>query len=189
MLKTDAARPVLATETSSGPDAADSSGLLQRKVEEVFEDARNDVYYYVLTLGIPTALAQEITQEAFLRLYVALKQGDGIENKRAWIFRVAHNLTLKTRARESRFHPLHPELETRLQAQHHDTELEVAARDRQERFSRAVAELSPQQRQVLHLRAEGLRYREIGEVLGLGTSTVNEFLRRAIAKLRKVLHE
>jgi DNA-directed RNA polymerase specialized sigma24 family protein len=34
-----------------------------------------------------------------------------------------------------------------------------------------------------------LRYREIGEAVGIGTSTVNEFLRRAVAKLRKALHE
>jgi DNA-directed RNA polymerase specialized sigma24 family protein len=32
---------------------------------------------------------------------------------------------------------------------------------------------------------EGLRYPEIGQALGIGASTVGEFLRRAIARIRK----
>ena len=46
--------------------------------------------------------------------------------------------------------------------------------------------LSAQERQCLLLRAEGLRYREIGEILGVGTSTVGEFLQRALRKLMKI---
>ena len=36
------------------------------------------------------------------------------------------------------------------------------------RLKRALSRLPEEQRQCLHLRAEGLRYREIGEVLGRG---------------------
>lgn len=54
---------------------------------------------------------------------------------------------------------------------------------------RAVEGLSKQQRQCLHLRAEGFRYREIGEVLGIRISTVNEFVKRAVSRLRKARHE
>jgi RNA polymerase sigma-70 factor (ECF subfamily) len=189
MPETEAARPTLVADTQDALDPADTARSLHTKVGELFESARNDVYYYVLTLGPPPAQAQEITQEAFLRLYASLKTGDPIENMRAWVFRVAHNLALKSRTRESKLHPLETELESQLRGRYQDIESELIHRDRQERFAEAVAGLSPQQRQVLHLRAEGLRYREIAEVLGLGTSTVNEFLRRAISKLKKVLHE
>jgi hypothetical protein len=34
--------------------------------------------------------------------------------------------------------------------------------------------------------SEGLRYREIGKILGVGTSTVGEFLQRALRKLVKI---
>jgi len=47
----------------------------------------------------------------------------------------------------------------------------------------AMKRLSLQERQCLNLRAEGLRYREIGEILGIATPTVGEFLRRAIKKM------
>ena len=47
----------------------------------------------------------------------------------------------------------------------------------------AISMLSAQQKQCLYLRAEGFRYREIAEILGVTISTVAESLRRAIKKL------
>ena len=56
-------------------------------------------------------------------------------------------------------------------------------------MKQALDTLSPQQRQCLHLRAEGLRYREIAETIGVGISTVGEFLNRAVTRLRKAANE
>ena len=61
--------------------------------------------------------------------------------------------------------------------------------ERMVRFHRAVENLSDQQRRCLRLRLEGLRYPDIAAVLGISSSAVGEFLRRAIAKLRKVSRE
>ena len=47
----------------------------------------------------------------------------------------------------------------------------------------AIARLNPAERQCLHLRTKGLRYREIAEILDLGTTTVAETLYRVIDKL------
>ena len=55
------------------------------------------------------------------------------------------------------------------------------------RMHRAAETLSPQQRQCLHLRAEGLRYQEIADTIGVSVSTVSEFLKRAIVRLRKAV--
>jgi DNA-directed RNA polymerase specialized sigma24 family protein len=38
------------------------------------------------------------------------------------------------------------------------------------------------------LRAAGLRYREIGEVLGMATSTVSDTVERAVKKLAEKCH-
>ena len=40
------------------------------------EDAREDVYYYVLTLGVSPAQAQEVAQEVFLRLFTTMRRGE-----------------------------------------------------------------------------------------------------------------
>ena len=56
-------------------------------------------------------------------------------------------------------------------------------REKFRRLSAAMRELAESERECLLLRAEGLRYREIAEVLGLATSTVADTVERANRKL------
>ena len=162
---------------------------LQDEVAQLFEEMRDGVYRYVLSLGVPPAQAQETTQEVFLRLYASLKRNDLIRNRRAWVVRVAHNLGLSLRVHKSSCAPFSPDVETRLADPGLNPEQRLLERERLLCFHRAVENLSEQQQRCLHLRLEGLRYPEIGAVLGISASAVAEFLRRAIARLRKASHE
>src|SRR5450432_3255948 len=87
---------------------------LQNRVAQLFEESRQDVYRYLLTLGLYPPAAQEAVQEVFLRLYAALKKGEDIRSPRGWVFRVAHNHGLKVRARQASEAAFDPELEARL---------------------------------------------------------------------------
>jgi RNA polymerase sigma-70 factor (ECF subfamily) len=162
---------------------------LQDQVAEVYDSAREDVYRYIVLMGVAPEQAQEVCQEAFLRLYVALKKGQNIENARAWIFTVARHEALRLRASAANFTSLDPESEARLQADSLSPEQAVLDQERQRRLHSAVASLSDQQRECFHLRVEGFAYREIGEIIGVSTSTVTEFMRRAVSRLRKALYE
>jgi len=162
---------------------------LQVQVAQLFEESREDVYRYLLTLGLTPPRAQEAAQEVFLRLYASLKKGEDIQNPRAWIFRVAHNWGLKVKARQSAEDPIAPEMEIRLESPAQTPEHQLLERERMERFHRAVENLSEQQRRCLFLRMEGLRYPEIGAAMGISSSAVGEFLRRAVARLKKVHNE
>ena len=158
---------------------------LQDQVAQLFEEARDDVYRYLLSLGLYPPQAQEAAQEVFLRLYVTIKKGEDVQNPRAWIFRVAHNLGLKIRAKQSTQAPFDPEIELKLSSAELNPEQSLLERERSPLFHRAVQGLSEQQRRCLFLRLEGLRYPEIGAALGISPSAVGEFLRRAIARLKK----
>jgi RNA polymerase sigma-70 factor (ECF subfamily) len=162
-----------------------SGSALRERVGELYEDAREDVYRYLLTLGLYPPTAQEVGQEVFLRLYEVLRKGGEIENARAWVFRVAHNLGLKTRARQGTETPFDPEVGQWLTAVTETPESQLMERERMSRYHRAVEGLSEQQRRCLFLRLEGLRYPEIASALGISASAVGEFLRRATARLRK----
>ncbi len=162
---------------------------LQDQVAQLFEESREDVYRYLLTLGLHPPGAQEAVQEVFLRLYATLRKGEQIENPRGWIFRVAHNHGLKMRTRQISEEPFDADMEGRLVAATEDPERSLLERERMTRFHRAVEGLSEQQKRCLFLRMEGLRYPEIGSALGISPSAVGEFLRRAIARLRKVRDE
>ena len=162
---------------------------LQERVTRLFEEARDDVYRYLLTLGLHPPRAQEAVQEVFLRLYATLKKGEEIENPRAWVFRVAHNYGLKVRERQVSEEPFDAGLEARLATSGESPEAELLERERMLRFHHAVEGLSEQQKRCLFLRMEGLRYPEIGAALGISASAVGEFLRRAMARLKKVRDE
>jgi RNA polymerase sigma-70 factor (ECF subfamily) len=118
-----------------------------------------------------------------------MKKGETIENPRAWVFRVAHNYGLKVRARQVTETPFDPAMEIRLQAPAASPEQSLIERERMARFHDAVQGLSEQQRRCLFLRLEGLRYHEIASTLGISASAVGEFLRRALARLKKVRDE
>jgi len=137
---------------------------------------------------LPPPQAQETTQEVFLRLYLALEEGERIEKTRAWVFRVAHNLGLDMRAKNQLL-PMAPGLAATLQDTARSVEADLIERERMEQLSGSWKSLSVQQRQCLHLRAEGLRYREIAETMGISISSVREFLSRAILRLQKAVHE
>jgi RNA polymerase sigma-70 factor (ECF subfamily) len=158
------------------------------QVERLFLEARDDVYRYLLTLGLHPPLAQDATQDVFLSLYVALQKGEDIRNTRAWVFRVAHNHGLNLREKQNYTRPFEPEMEACLPAPEKSAEQSLIERERLLRLHNAVAGLSAQQKSCLFLRAEGLRYQEIAQVIGVGTSTVGEFLRRAITRLRRANH-
>src|SRR5262245_38446602 len=166
-----------------------SGTALQEQVTRLFEESRDDVYRYLLTLGLYPPRAQEAVQEVFLRLYATLRKGEEIQSPRAWVFRVAHNLGLKIRARQQSEEPFDAEARSEYAASMGTPETELLERERLVRFHDAVQGLSEQQRRCLFLRLEGLRYPEIGSALGISASAVGEFLRRAMVRLRKVRDE
>jgi RNA polymerase sigma-70 factor (ECF subfamily) len=163
---------------------------LEATVSQAYTDWREDVYRYLLVLGLYPPQAQEAAQEVFLRLYTTLRNGgEPIRNQRAWVFRTAHNLGLTVRSRESGTLPFDANLAATTPDGDRGPERGLIEQEKWRNLHRAVAGLSAQQRQCLRLRAEGLKYGEIAETIGISVSTVYEFLRRAVTKLRKAAYE
>lgn len=158
-----------------------------RKVAEIFELLRDPVYRYLVGMLGDPAEAEDLVQDAFLRLYVHLCDGQHVGNVRAWTYRVAHNLALDHLRRNDHVELLDAVVWDRIcEKEKHrvpDAELCLLEKERRELFQKAVERLSPQERSCLSLKAEGLTYREIGEVLGLRISTVATFVERGIKKL------
>lgn len=163
------------------------TGEIHAEMERIYADSRSSVCAYLLYLGVPSDQAQEVTQEVFLRLYQGMRKGTAIDNVRAWLFKVAHNLGLKVR-KDERSRVVAPDWD-RFSAPGESNEDLMISRQRNSRVAAAMETLSVQQRHCLYLRFEGLRYREIAEVIGISVSSVNEFIRRAIARLAEAANE
>lgn len=66
---------------------------------------------------------------------------------------------------------------------HPNPEDQVAFRQRQDRLRSVVDALPEMDRECLYLRSEGLRYREIADVLGVSVGSVANSLARALLRL------
>ena len=161
----------------------------QELVSQAYEENRDAIYRYLVALGTKPSVAQDLTQELFLKLYSTIGKGKQIQNVRAWMFTVASNLALNHLRAETYRPSLSGEdvgrwLESQAQPGA-DPEKALLERERAVALQEAISTLSHQQRVCLHLRAEGFRYREIAKILGVTVPTVAEFLRRAISKLQR----
>jgi RNA polymerase sigma-70 factor (ECF subfamily) len=159
--------------------------LHRQQVADLYSAERDGVYRSLIVVGLSRAKAEESSQEAFLRLYAELRDGLTIENPRAWVYRVAHNLGMDALASQARESNLSEAMMANIASNGRNVEDGLIEDEGMENLRIAVKRLSKQQRLCLELRAEGLRYQDIAEVLQIRTSTVGEFLRRAIQQLRK----
>ena len=160
---------------------------LEEKVTLYFEQWRDPVNRYVVAAFGDPAAAEDITQEAFLQLYGHLNAGRKVVNVRAWVFRAAHSLAI-SRIRSQRFIEVlddesWEELRRSLSDSTPNPEQQLLQLEKFRRLRLAISRLTAVERQCLHLRTKGLRYREIAEVLELASSTVAETLYRVIDKL------
>ena len=141
--------------------------------------------------GLSREDADEGIQETFLRLHQHLRKDGDRSNLRGWIFQVARNLARNQHksARIRRTEALDDGLERggALADPNGSPEDQAIRSERMRRLRRSMEMLTAQQRECVMLRASGLRYREIAEVLGVGISSVGETVQRAAARLNEVL--
>jgi RNA polymerase sigma-70 factor (ECF subfamily) len=170
-------------------ERCEESRVLQREVTALFDDLRAPLLRYLSSFGLAPQDAEEVIQEVFLSLFLHLRDGKPRSNIRGWLFRVAHNLGLKRRQTNHRALRLaassgNSSVEAQLDGCA-DPETQVSFLQRRERLLAVVKALPEQDRQCLYLRAEGLRYREIAQILGLSLGGVSLSLSRSLARLSR----
>lgn len=138
-----------------------------------------------LDFGLSGHDGEEVVQEVFLALFSQLKCGRDKSNLSAWLFRVAHNLAIKRRMSSRGEIPDGGGAIGTLAHPAQNPEEELASVQRQRRFSSILDALPEQDRRCLYLRAEGLRYREISEVLGMSLGSVAASLQRTLARFQR----
>jgi|HubBroStandDraft_3_1064219.scaffolds.fasta_scaffold147078_2 RNA polymerase sigma-70 factor (ECF subfamily) len=156
----------------------------EQEVTELFERWRGALLRYLSTFGLPPHDREEIVQEVFLSLFAHLRQEKARTNLRGWLFRVAHNLALKQRNAERRTNGIAADVDN-LPHPALNPEEELASNQRQRRLSSILNALPDQDRRCLYLRAEGLRYREIAEILGMSLGSVSGSLVRSFARFER----
>jgi RNA polymerase sigma-70 factor (ECF subfamily) len=167
---------------------SDRWSLAAEEVTILFQDLRSSLLRYTMSLGLTVQDGEDIVQEAFLSLFSHLIRGRSRANLRGWIFRVTHNLALKRRRRNHRNSEstIGDFVELLLKDPALNPEEQVAQNRRHASVLAVVQALPERDRCCLTLRAEGLRYREIAETVGISLGGVAFSLSRSMAKLSRV---
>jgi RNA polymerase sigma-70 factor, ECF subfamily len=153
------------------------------EVTTLYRELRKPLLRYLVCLGLTSDEAQDVVQDAFLSLQRHLASEGKQENIRGWLFRVAHNQARNRQTSYQRRFGESLEGEMDFQADQATPEQRVLENEKFRRLASAIRLLTESERECLLLRAGGLRYREIGEVLGIAVSTVGDTVERAIKKL------
>lgn len=172
------------------PRAAPSPGVIPEGVrreqfDELYQRHSREVWALSYSRWQDAELAQDIMQEAFLRLWKQLEVGDDIQNPRAWLLRVARNLA-EDNAKSSfrRNGTQSPEVMNGVRS---GDAQPLDKMERDEGFAQIrglMDELPPADREILTLRY-GLDYDapQIADVLGIAVTAVHMRLSRARQRL------
>jgi RNA polymerase sigma-70 factor (ECF subfamily) len=159
-------------------------------VKTLLEEYVPNVYRFALRLTRDPHVAEDLTQETFLRAWRRRQLLRNPQAARLWLFRITANLWRdQLRRRQSPVAQAGPLAEI--------AEREALSPERklveQEDLRQALAaldQLPPRQRDVLYLSAcEGLRTHEVAAVLGISTDAVKANLCLARQRLRQQMKD
>ena len=177
--------------------ARDALGGSEAAYRELVTRYATPAVNFVFRFVRDRALAEDLAQEGFLRVYQRLSTYDPERKFSSWFFQVLRNITID--------HLRVNRLPTASLDELAEEGNERAAVDRQQgaspedvagqgelasAVSAALARLRPEYREVVVLRyQEGLTHPEIAEILGMPSGTVKTYLHRARKELAGILSE
>jgi RNA polymerase sigma-70 factor, ECF subfamily len=156
----------------------------ERLVEEVFASWGPFLARYALHMTRSREAADDVVQEAFLALYRDLRAGKSIRDPRSWTFGAVRN-QIRTRTQVLVRRPEDPypiEALDRCAAEPRWPDIAAATASEPDL---TLSVLTGREREVVLLRLQSLKYREIAKQLGNSEKAVATLLARALNKLRQ----
>jgi RNA polymerase sigma-70 factor (ECF subfamily) len=178
-------------EVNARAAAEDAAGKDRLPMDEAafaafYQQTSRALWAYLARVSGNAALADDLSQESYLRFLCADRRGEGDAAARGYLFRIATNLMHDHWRR-----PRTTELEAIPEAALAPADNRDLRRvDSQAVLGPGLALMKPRERQLLWLAyAEGYTHREIAEIMGLGAMSIRLLLFRAKRKLAGLLRE
>ena len=167
---------------------------------ELLSRYERPVFSLVYRMVRDRSLAEDLSQEAFIRAFKAIDSYNPAYRFSNWIFKIANNHTIDHLRRrkldvislDGSPHATTAQEEERtafvLASDDESPAAYVEHKELGSQIERAIGELRPEYRSVILLRhMEGYTYEEIAEVMGVPLGTVKTYLHRARAELKDLL--
>lgn len=157
--------------------------------EVLFETYKDKVFSIaVYSFGNDRAIAEDVTQQIFLKLFTAIRQFRGDSQFSTWLYRLVVNACLDEKRRRRRLLPWGETVAMRYPGEKKPQEKQFARNEVAAAVQAAIAELKPKFRLPILLKyVEGLSYEEIATVMGCSKGTVASRLNRGHSQLAKRL--
>jgi RNA polymerase sigma-70 factor (ECF subfamily) len=167
-----------------GPPASLSTAAdPQAETLRLFEEHGQALFRFCRSVLRQSGDSEDVVQETFLKLLHHLQHGGDRRNLKSWLFTVAANACRDRTRWRWRWLPWSAERDARTVD---PLEGEVDREPDQTRMARrAFRTLSPRDRMLLSLRAQGLSYKDIAVAAGIRQQSVGRLLARAVDRWRK----
>ncbi|MEH7255276.1 sigma-70 family RNA polymerase sigma factor [Neobacillus niacini] len=159
----------------------------RHQLENLYKQYARPLYFYLLKLCGSTQLAEDLTQEAFVRATVYLHTYEE-EEARAWLFKVARNAYLDEWRKQQRLRtiPLLSIFSSKKEmiSPYGLPEESLLTQERNQQLDELLKYLPEQYRSIIYLREyELFSYKEISDALQLTKDQVKITLHRARKRL------
>jgi len=155
---------------------------------ELFETHKDRVYTIAFHYSGNEAMAHDVTQQVFLKLFTSINQFHENSQFTTWLYRIVANACTDEHRKRRRFVPFSPEIEVRTMVGKSSQEETYHRRQVADSVRVAIGELTPKLRLPILLKyVEGLSYDEIAESLGISIGTVSSRLNRGHKMLARKL--
>lgn len=157
----------------------------QKLLTLVYEKYHRELYLYIYSLSRNHHIAEDLTQETFLKALLSLPEGHG--NIRAWLYMVARNLFFNYREKASRNVSLE---EMERSDEEKDLLANMIENERKLQLYQALKKLDMKKREILLLQYFGdLSQKEIAAVLHITPENVRVLAYRAKKELKKYMEQ
>jgi RNA polymerase sigma-70 factor, ECF subfamily len=148
--------------------------------DEAFTLHHRTVFRAARSVVQDAGLAEDVTQEVFLRLYNHLDSIHDLEMLRPWLIRVAINVArntirgnIRANTREENY------VKESAEVMVYSVESDFEERESTNEINRALNKIREPLRSCLILKQQGLSYREIAESLSLTETSIGQYVARA----------
>ncbi len=160
----------------------------------IFAKYYKPIYYFVFKMIHNAEVAEDITQDTFVKVYKNLTKVDESLKFSPWIYKIAYNTFVDYKRKHKVSFELLDNIhyENTNQDTHHENNPEESMLNKElrEKINRAFGKLNTRYRTALILRDYNkLSYKEVADVLELSEAAVKSLIHRARLEFQKIFKE
>ncbi len=147
---------------------------------KLYDHYYNAIYLFILKFVKFSQLAEDLTQEVFIKIWEDRVQLKEKESFSAWLFIVARNHTLNFLKKASRESVGMSQIVRNYQFEHNPIEEQMLDKEYHEKLREVLISLPDRTREVFRLcREEDRSYEEVTEILGISRNAVKKHMVRS----------